>query len=268
MAMYTIMLALNKDCDKFVVSYFSTTEDLAIYTNASKYLPFYIVMSSFCTILIPYITRFISTKTYEKVQNLYKTFLEVSIISTAALALGAINVAPELMEFLYTDKYVDYNFGVSVFIIYAIVDILRIFNITLILSAAGKTKTIMNIFIGAFLSNFILNIALYPVIGAKGPAIATLIVTLIQGVLILAYSSKQIQCSLFKLFDKKFVLLFLIESISISAFVLMIKRILALNGVSSIGILFVCFTLFVILILAFNAKRFLKDLSIINSLKE
>ena len=62
MAMFSVMKSLNRDSDKYVISFFTDTETLAVYTNASKILPFDIIMTSFVTVLMPYITRFVTEK--------------------------------------------------------------------------------------------------------------------------------------------------------------------------------------------------------------
>ncbi len=267
MAMFAVIKSINRDADKFVISYFTDTETLAIYTNASKLLPFDIVMTSFCTVLLPYITRYIANKQYEKTHNLYKAFLELSYISTTILAMGAVTVAPELMRFLYTEKYVAYDYGISVFIIYILVDILSILNITLILSAAGKTKTILFSSVGTFLANIILNIVLFLLLGECGPAWATLTVTLIQGIVILSFGAKEIKSNIFKLFDKKYLLFFILQNVVCFILTIFIRELLLRANIYYLIILIVCFCVYVGILLLCNAKRLLKNLRIINSCK-
>ena len=89
-AMSTIVRSLYRDCDKYVISYFTDSETLAVYTNASKQLPFDLVTSSFCTVLLPYLTKYISEKRYKQALSLYRAFLELSFITTSILAIGAI----------------------------------------------------------------------------------------------------------------------------------------------------------------------------------
>ena len=56
MAAFTMLNTMNRDCDKYLIALMTDTQTLAIYTNASKVLPFDIVVTSFCTVLIPEIT--------------------------------------------------------------------------------------------------------------------------------------------------------------------------------------------------------------------
>ena len=267
MAMFVVIKSLNRDSDKFVISFFTDTETLAVYTNASKLLPFDIVMTSFCTVLLPYITRYIANKKYEMTQVLYKSFLELSYIATTILAIGAVAVAPELMRFLYTEKYASYDFGVYVFIIYILVDVLSVLNITLILSAAGKTKTILFASIGTFFANIFLNIGSFFAFGEVGPALATLLVTLVQGIVILSLGAREIKTNILKLFDKKYLLLFILQIAGCFLLVSLLRDFAVQKGFSYLVILFGAYGIFVGTLFLFNGKRLLKNLRTINKSK-
>lgn len=264
MAMAVTVKSLNTDCDKYIISAFTDTETLAIYTNASKQLPFYIITTAFCTVLVPYITRYIVQKDYATAQKVYKAFLELSYITTAALAIGAICVAPELMNFLYTEKYIS---GLPVFIIYILVDILFIFNLTLVLSAAGKTKTIMFIAIGTFVSKMALSLALYFAMGVIGLAIATLIVTIGQSIAILAFGAKELKTHILNLFSKRYLCLFVIELLVMGVLTVALRGWLIHVGLPGMLVLCVCYGFFVCPILILNLKRLKQNISIINGCK-
>ena len=267
MAMFAVIKSLNRDSDKFVISFFTDTETLAVYTNASKLLPFDIVMTSFCMVLLPYITRYIANKKYEKTQALYKSFLELSYIATTILAMGAVCVAPELMRFLYTEKYASYDFGVYVFIIYILVDVLSVLNITIILSAAGKTKTILFASLGTFFANIFLNIGSFFVFKEVGPALATLLVTLVQGIVILSLGAREIKTNILKLFDKKYLLFFLLQTAGCFLLVSLLRNFAVQKGLPYLVILFGGYGIFVGTLFLFNGKRLLKNLRTINKSK-
>ena len=264
MAMFTIIKSLNRDCDKYVIAAFTNTETLAIYSNASKQLPFDIIMTSFCTVLLPYITKYLSKKDYGQTQVLYKAFLELSYISTTILAVGAICVAPELMEFLYTAKYVS---GLSIFIVYILIDILSVLNLTMLLSAAGKTKTIMWVSIGSFVANLGLNIVLYHFMDLIGPAIASLVVTILQGILILSFSAKEIQTNILKMFNKKFAGIFIIELLVMGIIICGIRLFLSSFISSGFIVMCICYILYILPLLLLNFKRLKKNIETINSCK-
>ena len=267
MAMFAVIKSLNRDADKFVISYFTNTETLAIYTNASKLLPFDIIMTSFCTVLLPYITRYIADKKYENAQCLYKSFLELSCISTVILAVGAICVAPELIRFLYTQKYAEYAFAIIVFIIYTIVDVLSVLNITMILSAAGKTKTILFASLGTFFANILLNIVLFSVMGEAGPALATLLVTLAQGVIFLSLSANEIKTKTWDLFDIKYIVFFVLQTVACLCLAVVLRSFLLSKDVHYLVVMFVSYGAFVLVLFLCNGKRFFRCLQAINKSK-
>ncbi len=267
MAMFTVVKTLNRESAKFVISYFTDPESVAVFSNASKLLPFDIIMTSFCTVLLPYITRYIANKEYEKTQTLYKAFLELSYITTSILAVGAICVAPQLITLLYTEKYIAYDFSVPVFIIYTIVDILNVLNITLILSAAGKTKTIMYASIGSFVANIVLNISLFFAFQEVGTALATLIVTLMQGIVILSFSAKEVKSNIFKFFDWKYLIFFLAQIVCFSALSVLLRNFLSAKGVHYFIIIVLVFGAFAGVTALINLRRLLRNLNTINQSK-
>ncbi len=255
MAAFIMISTLTRDMDKYVISYFTDTETLAVYTNAAKVLPFDIVMSSFCTVLLPYITNFVTRKHYDRATALYGRFIKIAYVSTAVLAGAALVSARELMTLLYTEEYLD---GLGVFCIYIIVDIFRFTNITLVLSAAGKTKNIMFISILGFALNFVLNILLYSVFGLEGPAISTLIVTLFVGALILIYGAKVLRAKITDLFDFKHIMLFSLEFLITGGTCIAINYALSATSLHYILVMLISSGIFALAMLLMNAKSVIK----------
>ena len=263
----TIMKSLNRDADKYVISFFTDTETLAIYTNASKMLPFDVIMSSFITILVPYLMQKFKSQMYKDCLNLYKSFLEIAYITTTILAIGAICVAPELMKFLYGEKYLSTNFGIYVFITYILVDVFNFLNIVTILNAAGKAKTIMLITIGSFGLNLILNIILFLLLGEIGPALATLIVTLFQGTTIQIISAKALKTNFIKLFNIKYLIIFIVQTSIMFVIIYAFKKFILSFNLNYLIVLFLTYFLFIISLCLINIKRIKQDLMIINEYK-
>ena len=261
------MKSLNRDADKYVISFFTDTETLAIYTNASKMLPFDVIMSSFITILVPYLMQKFKSQMYKDCLNLYKSFLEIAYITTTILAIGAICVAPELMKFLYGEKYLSTNFGIYVFITYILVDVFNFLNIVTILNAAGKAKTIMLITIGSFGLNLILNIILFLLLGEIGPALATLIVTLFQGTTIQIISAKALKTNFIKLFNIKYLIIFIVQTSIMFVIIYAFKKFILSFNLNYLIVLFLTYFLFIISLCLINIKRIKQDLMIINEYK-
>ncbi|HRV28797.1 MAG TPA: oligosaccharide flippase family protein [Spirochaetia bacterium] len=264
MAMFSVIKSINRDSDKYIISFFTDTETLAIYTNASKLLPFDIVMISFCTVLLPYITRYISQKKYNQAQSLYIAFLELSYKITTILAMGAVCVAPELFTFLYTEKYLANGFGVTVFIIYIIVDIFSVLNLTMVLSAAGKTKTIMFVSLGTLSANILLNIGLFFAFCEIGPAVATLVVTLIQGFIIFSLTSKELKTKPYKMLSWKNFFIFLIQLAVVSAICIKLRSVMLSFKIPYFIVMMSVYCLFCGTLLLANIRRLKNTITEIN----
>ncbi len=264
MAAFTLVSTFTRDMDKYVISTFMDTEKLAIYSNASKILPFDIVMASFITVLLPYITNFIAKKKLKEASVLYKQFLELTYITTTIMATAVLICSSEVMTLLYTEKYLE---GLVVFCIYILVDIIRFTNITLVLSAAGKTKTIMCISLIGVGLNLLFNILFYFVIGFEGPAIATLLVTSIMGILFLCCSAKELNTTACRLFDFKFMLLFLIEIVVVGVACFILKEMLSSLGIHYIFVLLITVSIYGITMLALNWRKLLRILKNIETTK-
>jgi O-antigen/teichoic acid export membrane protein len=261
MAVFTLVSTLNRDMDKYLVSVMTDTKTLALYANASKQLPFDILMTSFCTVLIPYITKYISEQKKKQASELYKLFLEITYISTGILCCAALSAAPQLMKLLYSNKYTD---GIAIFVVYILVDLFRFINITLVLSAAGKTKILMMIGLSSVVCNLILNTLMYKWMGLVGPAIATLVVTVLSGCTMLYFNAKVLGCKVARFFDMKYLTLFVAESVVLTVALSFLSRWLDKMDVHYFVILVSVAGLYGVVMLALNGKRLLKVLKKVN----
>lgn len=264
MAAFTVVNAISRDMDKYVISLFGDAETLAVYTNAAKTLPFDIIMTSFCTVLLPHLTSFIASGENEKAASLYKKFLQLTYITTVIMAVTVLISAPNFMTLLYTEKYLS---GVSVFCVYIFVDVLKFTNITLLLSAAGKTKTIMNISIIGLLCNFVLNFVLYKLLGIVGPALATLVVTVIIGILILKYSIKALNAKFKDFFDLKHLIFFIIETTIIASVCYFIRRLLDNIEMHYFISLLIVSVIFIVAMIVINYRKIISLLKDIEKVK-
>lgn len=231
MAVFTLVNSLNRDLDKYLIALWTDTETLALYANASKILPFDIIMTSFCTVLLPKITRLVAAKERAQAAALYRRFLEIACITNTLLCGAALAAAPELMELLYSEKYLA---GLDVFRIYILADLVRFMSITLILSAAGKTRRLMELGLGALALNGVLNLVLYQWLGLSGPALATLAVTVLMGVAMLTLGAKELECSLGSFFDGRYLAVFLAEAAALLVGFAWLRSVLAQAGVHSL----------------------------------
>lgn len=228
MAVFVAINILNRDVDKYLVTLVTDTQTLAVYANASRALPFDIIMSSFCTVLLPQITRLVVAGEHRRAAELYKVFLEIAYVTTGILCCAALSAAPQLMELLYSEKYLA---GLPVFMIYILVDLVRFTNITLLMCAAGKTRLLMFLGMGAFAANAALNVVMYQWLGLPGPALATLLTTLASGILLLSLGARELGIKLPRFFDGKYLLLFAVESLVLTAVLYQLQKWLAAQGI-------------------------------------
>ena len=264
MAVYVLTNELARDIDKYVISFFSDTSTLAIYTNAAKLLPFDLITQSFITVLVPIVTRQIASKNYDKAQITFKAYLRLGYVATWLVAFGIVINAKEAMLFLYDPKYLP---GLSVFIVYLFVDMIKFANTSLILTAKGKSKTLMICSLSALGANFILNIILFKVLGILGPAIATLIITFSLVTVLMVLGGKEIQTSIFGLFDWKEIGIVTTELIIVGGVCFFLKRFLYSFVDSSIIVLIVTYGLYIAIMLLLNRSRILDCFRTINQMK-
>lgn len=261
MGVFTAVSALNRDCDKYLIALMTDTETLAVYTNASKVLPFDIVMTSFCTVLVPAITRSVSRGDQPKARSLYRAFLEIAYISTTILCCAALAASPQLMELLYSEKYTG---GLVIFCIYILVDLLRFTNITMVLAAAGKTGTLMFISLGSLAANAVLNVLLYWLMGVPGPAVATLLTTLGMGLLIVSLGAKELGTKIGCLFDGRFLPRFAAENLVLTVVLHGLQAWLAGMGLHYFVVLVIICGLYGGVMLLLHGKRLLAALKNVN----
>ena len=252
MGIYVMTNNLMRELDKYVIGYFEPTSILAIYTNCSASLPLDIITNSFLVVIIPLITRLISSEDYVEAQKLFRNYLMIGIYSTIVFGVAIILVSKEAISLLYSEKYL---LGNTVFILYVFVSMIRFANLTLVLSAKGKTKTLMKISIISLFVNIVLNIVLYKIFGFIGPAIATVLVTLVSTVSMCTISCKIIKISPLKILNKKEVSLFCFEIVIATIVFIFLKNYLYYIGLHKYIILFICAGGFSGLMLIINYKN-------------
>lgn len=184
---------VNIELDKMVINNFLSTEDLAIYTNASKELPVSIIASSLTAVLMPQVVKLLCDNKKREAVDLWKSATTISFAIISFIAVACFVFAPEVITILYSEKYLG---GTSVFRVYTIVLLFRCTYWGMMLNATGDTKMILYSSIGTLGLNFSLNYLFYNLFGFIGPAIATLISTLTMTVYQLVHTCKKIETKL------------------------------------------------------------------------
>lgn len=264
MAIYVLSNSLSRDIDKYVISAFGNTEILAVYSNAAKILPFDLLTASLITVLIPIITRFINQKKFEEARTVFKLYLRMGYLLTCIFVGGAIALARYVMLFLYDEKYLS---GLSVFIVYLVIDMIRFANVTTILSGAGKSKVLMKISVVTLTLNGILNIVGYKLFGLIGPAIVTLLLTIMMTVALLHFGAKEIKTKITELFDFKEIFLVGGEIACMGVLAHFIAEILSSKSVPLFFVLAISYGSYLVVLFSINYKRVLGCFRKLNAFK-
>lgn len=264
MAVYSLTKSLLKDMDKLVISHYEGTQSIAIYSNCSYALPFDVITNAFLVVMIPIITCYIARSDYKRAQSLFSDYIRIGYMTTCVFASAAAILAPELITFLFGEKYLP---GLTVFILYLAVDMIKFANLSLVLSAKGWTRTLMVIALSSLGANLVLNLLFYRLFGFIGPAVASVLVSLVTTCLLSVYSSRALETTLTKLLNLKEVLLLIAELVIAAVPCLLLRELLSNAGWSALPIILVVGVLYVGSILLVNFKRLLQILRRLNSHK-
>lgn len=222
----TIFIATNalmRDTDKYIISCFEDIETFAIYSNASRILPFTLVVDSFTTVLLPIVTKYLHDYKLEKLTDVYKNYLNFSFIIVWILVTGAIICSTDFMTLLYGTKYI---VGLPIFICYLLVSLVKFANFSFIFSCAGRTKIILKISVISLLLNVVLSVFLFYLMGPIGCAIATLVVSIIIVVYYLYETTAIISVSPFKLIELRSFFRLIAQSLLLCVLVLIGQKLL------------------------------------------
>lgn len=188
---------LSIETSRLFVSYYSNTEQLALYTNMSKELPLNFITTSFIAVLFPQITKLIKNHEEQKALKLWGYVIEFSCIIMFFGIAVLIVFSREIILLLYSEKYIE---GQPIFIVFALLLITRITYFGMILNAKGMTKFIFFSSLTALLLNIVFNYIFYHIIGTIGLALGTLLSTVIILILQLIFTSKVINVGFPKVF--------------------------------------------------------------------
>ncbi len=263
MGIYVLTNSFNRDIDKMLIGGWFSTDQFAIYSNCATPLPFDIISLAFLTVLVPILTKYFGEKDYESGQKLFKNYLRIGYYTAFTFTCVSMILAKQMILFLYGDKYLS---GKTVFILYTIVDMIKFANMSIVLAACGKTKTLMYCSIGALLSNVVLNIVFYKLWGFIGPAIATVVITILLTYLLAKMSAKNLQIKVYQLIDWKEFGVFVLELLAMVPVCLFLCRWLDSLELHYIWIIIIVGLLYVGTLLLINRKKIFKAMDEINSL--
>jgi O-antigen/teichoic acid export membrane protein len=213
---------LNGELDKLIIGKFFSTEEYAIFANASKTLPVTILATSLTAVLLPKFVRLLKEERYEEAVSIWGSSINISFCVMCLIVGGFIVFAPDVMSLFYSEKYVTPD-GIAVFRIYSLILLFRATYWGIVLNAMGKTKFIFYSSVATLALNCVGNILCYYTFGFIGPAIASLIVIALMNFTQLAVTCKILRRPFLKIFPWKRIGLFLIETAVIGSLFYMIK---------------------------------------------
>lgn len=196
----SVVGTLNIELDKLMIGRMMSTEELAVYTNASKEMPVTLIATSLTAVLMPRMVKAFDNKDNESAIDLWRDTTALSYALIVFLGIGMATFAKEAMIILYSQKYAS---GSAVFAIYSIGLLLKCTYFGMVLNTTGNTKKVLYCSIGSLVLNAILNFALFHRLGVIGPALATVLSCLAMQMLQLVFSSRITGVSFRKIFPWK-----------------------------------------------------------------
>lgn len=131
---------LNGEIDKlFIAGILKDPEALAVYEYGARSLPFYVIPAAITSVLTPLIVRIIKKGQTSLAVGLWNRVVEFSYGILVFAVSMLICFAPQAVELLYSEKYLD---CVPVFIIFRLTLLLRVTYFGMLLNATGRTKFI------------------------------------------------------------------------------------------------------------------------------
>lgn len=269
MGIYFIMNTLMREVDKLVIANVSSQADLAVYTNCSKQLPLNLLVSSFAIVLVPYIMQYVSEKRNVDAVSLFSNYMKLGYLSIWMFSGAILTVTKEIIPFFYTDAYL---VGKWIFIIYILTGMVQFASMHLIVAANGDTKYLMGISCITLVLNVIFNIMFYKLFslfgqGIVGPAVSTLIITVLYTVLILLKSRKILESKISDLLNIKSLCIYIIQLVMVGILSFCLKQYLLALGMNRFITMIVICGIYCGVILALHFKEYIQILKIINSYK-
>ncbi|MBQ2737782.1 MAG: oligosaccharide flippase family protein [Clostridia bacterium] len=204
--------SVNIQLDKLFIGTMFSTEEYALYMNASRALPITALATALTSVLLPKLVVLLKKEKNEDAVTLWGSSIKMSYIVLCALVGGIIVFAPDAMSLLYSEKYVT-EASVAVFRIYALTMLFKVTYFGIILNSKGRTDLIFISALVSLITNCVGNVVFYHLLGFIGPAVSTLLVTVVMNLAQLFATSRITKLPFSRVFPYKAVLLFTIKTL-------------------------------------------------------
>jgi O-antigen/teichoic acid export membrane protein len=264
MAVYVGLSAVSREVDKLIITAHFNVSEYAVYANASIILPLDVVSSAFLVILIPVLTRLISTDRLTDSRLLFREYIAVGYLTTVSLTLAALLVAPDLISILFGERYLA---GVWVFRLYLVATAFKFAAVSLVLSASGRTRALMVVSVLSLVGGTGMSYIGYEILGFEGPAAASVLTAFATTTCLLILSQRTLGGSLNDVFATASAMRFVIvAAVAFGAFWSFLSVAGSLVPSAWIRILFIA-PLFVCVVLGLNWRQMKSSMSAINAFR-
>lgn len=183
--------------DKFVISLFLGTAPLGVFSVGAIEIPFVSVfVASVYSVISPVLNSLHHKKDYAGFTQLITKTLKLNAKFVWPVFMYLFVFADHLIPLVFTD---DFNGAVEPFRIYLLLMPLRIFLSGIIIMAIGQPRVLFWASFWSLILNIILNIFLVLKIGFLGPAIATVISTYLQVLVLLWFTLANLKIRIYEL---------------------------------------------------------------------
>ena len=269
MGIYFVTTTLMREIDKLVIGGLGTVEELAVYANCAKTLPVNILITSFATVLVPYIMRNVSSKNYQLTVQILKKYLTIGYLSVWMFSSVLLLCATESIRFFYSSEYIT---GLPIFVIYVLEGMIQFAGVHLVIAANGDSKFLMRTSILLLLFNAVLSVVLYRIfsgfgVALFGPAIATLFISIVYVYIFYCQTSKILQVKIRDFLPLRSMIVYLCQLFAIGLFFYAVKYIMLLGNLPWMIILIGVGGGYCVLIFLCNIKQYKSLFGEINQLK-
>ena len=264
MGVYVSTNSLCRDVDKMIVGGHYNTDKFAIYANCSTLLPFDVVSASFLIVLVPILTRYFKEQNYTSGRVLFKNYLRIGYYTAFTFTMICMILSDEVILLLYGSKYL---YGKNIFLLYTMVDMIKFANMSIVLSASGRTMSLMVCSLLSLLGNIVCNILFLQLFGFVGPALATVFITFLLTFVLTEMSANALKTSIWRLIEWKEFLVFVGNLVIVGFICYTLKKYFITIGIDSTPRLFLIGTLNIISITLMNKYNIIKSIKEINALK-
>ena len=257
---------ISINIDKLMISNLLTVEDYALYANVSKQLPFSFFVASLTAVVTPVIVKLLDANNLEQFRSIWSSYLELGYISTWILCFFAVLFSPEIIDVLYSVKYLTHD-GIIIFRLYTVATMVGFTYFGLIPTALGNTRIVLRYSILNMILNIFLNLVLFRYMGILGPAYATIVSMFIPAILYFYNSLRLTKTSFRNVVKIKRIVVLIIEMAFVGVLSKYIVDIFAKDG-SSVLRLFVALIIYIPIIIGLQYKNVKKLFHELNFAKE